>query len=194
MQPVTKEELIWAAGLVDGDGCFEFTGANCRPNQIRTRLEVSITHLHTARRLKEIFSTVSSKYVGLHEVNRKDREAKGHKRAWKVQVGSKEALFEVAKSLSCFLFTKYLECSLTILYLNKAIQYKRYTPTDQDYYISDLGCRLKDLKLKDIEEAKKFLQQNGMKVHSDLHGDMERQDRNDLPLPLKRRPRKSNKI
>jgi hypothetical protein len=94
---ITKEQLAWAAGIFDGEGCI----TTCLPNRFQLRVEVKMTHKPTIIAFSEITGgKVSDGY-----------ERRGKKPQYRVRIYGSNAL-KCLEKFYPFLITKKSEAEI----------------------------------------------------------------------------------
>lgn len=116
---VTTADLAWAAGIIDGEGCFHISRSRARPEWSDTfslYIKVTMGHRPTIDRLKEIFALGS-----IHPVI----QAR-YNDAWSWLVTSNNA-GKVITQIEPFVFTKTEELDIAKRFLALPRRYREVT-------------------------------------------------------------------
>lgn len=141
-----RDQLIWLAGLLDGEGCIAFARRSDydphRLLQLRYDVKIAMTCEMTIRYAYQIMVDTIGEGAVLEPFEEK-RRSKRVLPLWRTEVGSKRGVHDLLLALEPFLVTKKLEAQLTLRYLERALQSRHYRPTPFDRQLAELATALR---------------------------------------------------
>lgn len=143
---LNRDNIIWLAGLLDGEGCIAFARrSDYNPHrllELRYDVKLAMTCPMTIRHAYAIMVGISGEDV-VTEPHEEKRRTKRALPLWRTEVGSKQGVYDLLTVLEPFLVTKKLEARLCLRYLERALQSKHYRPTPFDRQLAELATALR---------------------------------------------------
>lgn len=143
---LNRDNIIWLAGLLDGEGCIAFARrSDYNPHrllELRYDVKLAMACEMTIRHAYTIMVEIAGEDV-VTEPHEEKRREKRVLPLWRTEVGSKQGVYSLLVTLEPFLVTKKLEAQLTLRYLERALQSKHYRPMPFDRQLADLATALR---------------------------------------------------
>lgn len=150
-------DIAWLAGIIDGEGCLFFanrkdyvhrpSGANRKGLtrvEIRCDIRVCMSHHPTTERVTAIFRDLVDHPESVFH-NLESRHKSRVRPLKNVVVSRRSAVHQILKAVSPFLFTKKMEASLCLMFLERARSDGRshYRATEYDAMLAEFATELR---------------------------------------------------
>lgn len=141
---IAERNIIWAAGVIDGEGCILLKKVKGGKNDLHTLdLEVSMTDYHAVKKLHEIFG------IGSFRPSRRKKKQANHRQAWRWVCTSNDAM-EVIELVLPYLIVKREQAELA----TKFSELKKKHPGRKGLSQEEVNIREEMfLKMKELKQV-----------------------------------------